>query len=125
AEGEKAIQPNDDVKTSQSSHATGPPGMPLACYKTVVETTIPGVEKLRNTPKEKSEAVKDVVKTGRTHLMDATPLTSGQEFSGCVAQLGHGLKALKSTLAHLAELALGGTAVGTGLNSPAGYDVLV
>lgn len=124
-EGEKAIQPNDDVNKSQSSNDTFPTGMHIACYKMVVERTIPGVEKLRNTLKEKSEAFKDVVKIGRTHLMDATPLTIGQEFSGYVSQLDHGLKALKNTLAHLAELALGGTAVGTGLNTPAGYDVLV
>jgi len=124
-EGEKAIQPNDDVNKSQSSNDTFPTGMHIACYKMVVERTIPGVEKLRNTLKEKSEAFKDVVKIGRTHLMDATPLTIGQEFSGYVSQLDHGIKALKNTLAHLAELALGGTAVGTGLNTPAGYDVLV
>lgn len=124
-EGEKAIQPNDDVNKSQSSNDTFPTGMHIACYKMVVENTIPGVEKLRNTLKEKSEAFKNVVKIGRTHLMDATPLTIGQEFSGYVSQLDHGLKALKNTLAHLAELALGGTAVGTGLNTPAGYDVLV
>lgn len=124
-EGEKAIQPNDDVNKSQSSNDTFPTGMHIACYKMVVERTIPGVEKLRNTLKEKSEAFKNVVKIGRTHLMDATPLTIGQEFSGYVSQLDHGIKALKNTLAHLAELALGGTAVGTGLNTPAGYDVLV
>ena len=124
-EGEKAIQPNDDVNKSQSSNDTFPTGMHIAAYKVVVETTIPGVEQLRDTFKAKSEAFKDVVKIGRTHLMDATPLTIGQEFSGYVSQLDHGLKALKNTLAHLAELALGGTAVGTGLNTPAGYDVLV
>jgi fumarate hydratase class II len=124
-EGEKTIAPNDDVNKSQSSNDTFPTGMHIACYKMVVEKTIPGVETLRNTLKQKSEAFKDVVKIGRTHLMDATPLTIGQEFSGYVAQLDHGLKALKNTLAHLSELALGGTAVGTGLNTPAGYDVLV
>ncbi|WP_152287362.1 class II fumarate hydratase [Flavicella marina] len=124
-EGEKVIQPNDDVNKSQSSNDTFPTGMHIASYKMVVETTIPGVEQLRNTLKAKSEAFKDVVKIGRTHLMDATPLTIGQEFSGYVSQLDHGLKALKNTLPHLAELALGGTAVGTGLNTPAGYDVLV
>src|SRR5680860_66886 len=91
----------------------------------IMDTTIPGVEKLRDTLKAKSEAFKDVVKIGRTHLMDATPLTVGQEFSGYVSQLNHGLKALKNTLAHLSELALGGTAVGTGMNTPKGYDVLV
>ena len=124
-EGEKVIQPNDDVNKSQSSNDTFPTGMHIASYKMVVETTIPGVEQLRDTLKAKSEAFKDVVKIGRTHLMDATPLTIGQEFSGYVSQLDHGLKALKNTLPHLAELALGGTAVGTGLNTPAGYDVLV
>ncbi|NJB82616.1 class II fumarate hydratase [Wenyingzhuangia aestuarii] len=124
-EGEKVIQPNDDVNKSQSSNDTFPTGMHIASYKAVVEITIPGVEQLRNTLKAKAEAFKDVVKIGRTHLMDATPLTIGQEFSGYVSQLDHGLKALKNTLPHLAELALGGTAVGTGLNTPAGYDVLV
>jgi fumarate hydratase class II len=124
-EGEKAIQPNDDVNKSQSSNDTFPTGMHIAAYKKIVETTIPGVEQLRNTLQAKSEAFKNVVKIGRTHLMDATPLTLGQEFSGYVAQLNFGLKALKNTLVHLSELALGGTAVGTGLNTPAGYDVLV
>lgn len=124
-EGEKVIQPNDDVNKSQSSNDTFPTGMHIAAYKVVVETTIPGVKQLRDTLQAKSEAFKDVVKIGRTHLMDATPLTIGQEFSGYVSQLDHGLKALENTLAHLAELALGGTAVGTGLNTPAGYDVLV
>jgi fumarate hydratase class II len=124
-EGDKVIQPNDDVNKSQSSNDTFPTGMHIAAYKVVVETTIPGVKQLRNTLQAKSEAFKDVVKIGRTHLMDATPLTIGQEFSGYVSQLDHGLKALENTLAHLAELALGGTAVGTGLNTPAGYDVLV
>lgn len=124
-EGEKAIQPNDDVNKSQSSNDTFPTGMHIACYKMVMDTTIPGVEKLRDTLKSKSEAFKDVVKIGRTHLMDATPLTVGQEFSGYVSQLDHGLKALKNSLSHLAELALGGTAVGTGMNTPKGYDVLV
>ncbi len=124
-EGEKTIQPNDDVNKSQSSNDTFPTGMHIAAYKMVVETTIPGVEKLRDVLAQKSEDFKEVVKIGRTHLMDATPLTLGQEFSGYVAQLNHGLKALKNTLAHLSELALGGTAVGTGLNTPKGYDVLV
>tara|TARA_Y100001954_G_scaffold103845_1_gene112952 strand:+ start:385 stop:1782 length:1398 start_codon:yes stop_codon:yes gene_type:complete len=122
---EKLIHPNDDVNKSQSSNDTYPTGMHIAAYKMVVECTIPGVEKLRDTLKEKSEAFKDVVKIGRTHLMDATPLTLGQEFSGYVSQLNHGLKALKNTLNHLSELALGGTAVGTGINTPSGYDVLV
>ena len=124
-EGEKVLLPNDDVNKSQSSNDTFPTGMHIACYKMVVEKTIPGIEKLRNTLAKKSEDFKDVVKIGRTHLMDATPLTIGQEFSGYVSQLDYGLKALKNTLAHLSELALGGTAVGTGLNTPAGYDVLV
>ena len=124
-EGEKTIQPNDDVNKSQSSNDTFPTGMHIAAYKMVVETTIPGVEKLRDTFQKKTEEFKNVVKIGRTHLMDATPLTLGQEFSGYVSQLNHGIKALKNTLEHLSELALGGTAVGTGLNTPAGYDVVV
>ena len=125
ADSEKVIHPNDDVNKSQSSNDTYPTGMHIAAYKMVIECTIPGVEKLRDTLKEKSEAFKDVVKIGRTHLMDATPLTLGQEFSGYVSQLNHGLKALKNTLDHLSQLAIGGTAVGTGINTPSGYDVLV
>jgi fumarate hydratase class II len=121
----KKIHPNDDVNKSQSSNDTYPTAMHIAAYKMVVETTIPGVEKLRETLAQKVEAFKDVVKIGRTHFMDATPLTLGQEFSGYVAQLNHGLKALRNTLAHLSELALGGTAVGTGLNTPKGYSELV
>jgi len=124
-EGEKTIQPNDDVNKSQSSNDTFPTGMHIAAFKKIVEVTIPGVKQLRNTLQAKSEAFKDVVKIGRTHLMDATPLTLGQEFSGYVAQLDFGLKALENSLAHLSQLALGGTAVGTGLNTPKGYDVLV
>ena len=124
-EGEKALLPNDDVNKSQSSNDTFPTGMHIAAYKKIVEVTIPGVEQLRNTLHKKSEEFKEVVKIGRTHLMDATPLTLGQEFSGYVSQLDHGLNALKNTLPHLSELALGGTAVGTGLNTPKGYDVLV
>lgn len=124
-EGEKTIQPNDDVNKSQSSNDTFPTGMHIAAYKKIVEVTIPGIESLRNTLQQKSNDFKDVVKIGRTHLMDATPLTLGQEFSGYVSQLNHGLNALKNTLPHLSELALGGTAVGTGLNTPKGYDVLV
>ncbi|MGB1323170.1 MAG: class II fumarate hydratase [Flavobacteriaceae bacterium] len=124
-EGEKTIQPNDDVNKSQSSNDTFPTGMHIAGYKKIIEVTIPGVEQLRNTLRQKSEDFKNVVKIGRTHLMDATPLTLGQEFSGYVSQLDHGLKALKNTLEHLSELALGGTAVGTGLNTPKGYDVMV
>jgi fumarate hydratase class II len=124
-EGEKTIQPNDDVNKSQSSNDTFPTGMHIAAYKKVVETTIPGIQKLRDTLQAKSEKFKSVVKIGRTHLMDATPLTLGQEFSGYVSQLDHGLKALHNTLEHLSELALGGTAVGTGLNTPEGYSELV
>ncbi|MEP2237271.1 MAG: class II fumarate hydratase [Maribacter sp.] len=124
-EGEKTIQPNDDVNKSQSSNDTFPTGMHIAAYKKIVEVTIPGVTQLRDTLQKKSVEFKNVVKIGRTHLMDATPLTLGQEFSGYVSQLDHGLKALNNTLAHLSELALGGTAVGTGLNTPEGYDVLV
>lgn len=124
-DGEKTLAPNDDVNKSQSSNDTFPTGMHIAVYKKVVETTIPGVEKLYNALNEKAEAFKDVVKIGRTHLMDATPLTLGQEFSGYAAQVKYGLKALKNTLDHLSELALGGTAVGTGLNTPDGYDVKV
>lgn len=124
-EAKKKIHPNDDVNKSQSSNDTYPTAMHIAAYKMVTETTIPGVEKLRDTLAQKADAFKDVVKIGRTHFMDATPLTLGQEFSGYVAQLNHGLKALKNTLAHLSELALGGTAVGTGLNTPKGYAELV
>jgi fumarate hydratase class II len=124
-EGDKTIQPNDDVNKSQSSNDTFPTGMHIASYKKLIDVTIPGVEQLRNTLKNKAEDFKAVVKIGRTHLMDATPLTLGQEFSGYVSQLDHGIKALKNTLDHLGELALGGTAVGTGLNTPKGYDVLV
>ncbi|MFD2568012.1 class II fumarate hydratase [Pseudotenacibaculum haliotis] len=124
-EGDKTIQPNDDVNKSQSSNDTFPTGMHIAAYKKVVEVTIPGVEQLRNTLDKKAKDFANVVKIGRTHLMDATPLTLGQEFSGYVAQLDFGLKALKSSLSHLSQLALGGTAVGTGLNTPKGYDVLV
>ena len=124
-EGERFVHPNDDVNKSQSSNDTFPTGMHIAAYKMVVETTIPGVEQLRDTLKAKSDAFMNVVKIGRTHLMDATPLTLGQEFSGYVSQLNHGLKALKNTLEHLSELALGGTAVGTGINTPEGYSELV
>ncbi|RSK38596.1 MULTISPECIES: class II fumarate hydratase [Mangrovimonas] len=124
-EGEKTIQPNDDVNKSQSSNDTFPTGMHIAAYKKIMEVTIPGIIQLRNTLHKKSIDFKDVVKIGRTHLMDATPLTLGQEFSGYVSQLDHGLKALENTLPHLAELALGGTAVGTGLNTPDGYANLV
>lgn len=124
-EGTPLVHPNDDVNKSQSSNDTFPTGMHIACYKRIIETTIPGVLQLRNTIDAKAKAYMDVVKIGRTHLMDATPLTLGQEFSGYVSQLDHGLKALKNTLPHLAELALGGTAVGTGINTPNGYANLV
>jgi fumarate hydratase class II len=125
ADAQKKIHPNDDVNKSQSSNDTYPTAMHVAAYKMVVETTIPGVKQLRNTLAAKAEAFKEVVKIGRTHFMDATPLTLGQEFSGYVAQLDHGLRALNNTLSHLSELALGGTAVGTGLNTPQGYSELV
>ena len=124
-EGAKQIHPNDDVNKSQSSNDTFPTAMHIAAYKMVVETTIPGVEKLRNTLADKSRSFMNVVKIGRTHLMDATPLTLGQEFSGYVSQLDHGLRALRNTLDHLSEIALGGTAVGTGINTPEGYAELV
>ena len=121
----KIIHPNDDVNKSQSSNDTFPTGMHIAAYKKIVETTIPGIEQLRNTLSKKSKEFMSVVKIGRTHLMDATPLTLGQEFSGYVSQLDHGLLALKNTMLHLSELALGGTAVGTGINTPKGYSNLV
>jgi fumarate hydratase class II len=118
---EKALHPNDDVNKSQSSNDTFPTAMHIAAYKILVETTIPGIEKLRDTLAAKSRQYMNVVKIGRTHFMDATPLTVGQEFSGYVSQLDHGLRAIKNTLPHLSELALGGTAVGTGINTPEGY----
>ena len=124
-EGHSAIHPNDDVNKSQSSNDTYPTGMHIASYKMVVETTIPGVEQLRDTLAKKSKEFMNIVKIGRTHLMDATPLTVGQELSGYVSQLNHGLKALRNTLDHLSEIALGGTAVGTGINTPEGYSDLV
>jgi fumarate hydratase class II len=124
-EGTPFIHPNDDVNKSQSSNDTFPTAMHIAAYKLLVEVTIPGVEKLRDTLKQKAEAYMNVVKIGRTHLMDATPLTLGQEFSGYVAQLDFGIKALKNTFSHLSQLALGGTAVGTGINTPKGYAVNV
>lgn len=122
---EKFLHPNDDVNKSQSSNDTFPTAMHIAAYKILVEVTIPGIEKLRDTLKKKSKQYMKVVKIGRTHFMDATPLTLGQELSGYVSQLDHGLKAIKNTLPHLSELALGGTAVGTGINTPEGYDVNV
>jgi len=124
-EGEQLVKANDDVNKSQSSNDTFPTGMHIACYKSLLQSTIPGVEKLRDTLDAKAKTFMHVVKIGRTHLMDATPLTLGQEISGYVAQLNYGIKALKNTLSHLSEVALGGTAVGTGLNTPAGYDVKV
>lgn len=124
-EGKTFVHPNDDVNKSQSSNDTYPTAMHIAAYKMVTQVTIPGVEKLRDALQIKVDKFKDVVKIGRTHLMDATPLTLGQEFSGYVSQLNHGLKALRNTLDHLSELALGGTAVGTGINTPKGYDVKV
>ena len=124
-EGEKTLAPNDDVNKSQSSNDTFPTGMHVAAYKMIAEVTLPGVRALLDTLSKKSVEFDKVVKIGRTHLMDATPLTLGQEFSGYASQLTHGISALENTLDHLSELALGGTAVGTGLNTPEGYDVLV
>jgi fumarate hydratase class II len=124
-EGKPMIHPNDDVNKSQSSNDTFPTAMHIAAYKMLTEITIPGVKDLRDTLKEKADANMNVVKIGRTHWMDATPLTLGQEFSGYVSQLDHGLKSLINSLDHLTELALGGTAVGTGINTPEGYSVLV
>ncbi len=118
----KVIHPNDDVNKSQSSNDTFPTAMHIAAYKILVDVTLPGIQKLRDTLAAKSLEFMNVVKIGRTHLMDATPLTVGQELSGYVAQLDHGMRAIKNTLPHLSELALGGTAVGTGLNAPKGYD---
>ena len=120
-EGEKTLLPNDDVNKSQSSNDTFPTGMHIAAYKKIVEVTLPGVKQLQTSLESKSNEFKDIVKIGRTHLMDATPLTLGQEFSGYASQLKYGIRALENTLAHLSELALGGTAVGTGINTPKGY----
>lgn len=122
---EKVLNPNDDVNKSQSSNDTFPTAMHIAAYKQVVDITLPGIESLRDTLKSKAIEFKDIVKTGRTHFMDATPLTLGQEFSGYVTQLNKSLKTIHSALEAVKELALGGTAVGTGLNTPKGYDVLV
>ncbi|GAB4127500.1 MAG: class II fumarate hydratase [Raineya sp.] len=121
----KVLHPNDDVNKSQSSNDTYPTAMHIAAYKMAVETTIPGMELLANTLSQKAETFKDIVKTGRTHFMDATPLTLGQEFSGYVQQIRNSIRAIKNALEMVKELALGGTAVGTGLNAPKGYDVLV
>jgi fumarate hydratase class II len=120
-DGERLIHPNDDVNKSQSSNDTFPTAMNIAAYRKIVEYTIPGIEILINSLYVKSREMADIIKIGRTHLMDATPLSLGQEFSGYVSQLKHGIKALKNTLPHLSELAMGGTAVGTGMNSPEGY----
>ena len=122
---EKSLHPNDDVNKSQSSNDTFPTAMHIAAYKMLVELTIPGMEALKDTLAAKSKEFKNVVKIGRTHFMDATPVTVGQELSGYVSQLEHGIAAIKNTLKHLGELALGGTAVGTGMNTPKGYDKLV
>lgn len=122
---EKYLHPNDDVNKSQSSNDTFPTAMHIAAYTVLMENTLPGITRLRNTLQKKSTAFKKIVKIGRTHFMDATPLTLGQEYSGYVSQLDHGIKAIKNTLAHLSELALGGTAVGTGINTPPKYDVNV
>lgn len=121
----KILHPNDDVNKSQSSNDTFPAAMHIAAYKMVHEVTIPGIQQLRNTLYEKSDKFRNIVKTGRTHFMDATPLTLGQEFSGYVQQLDNGIRAVRNSLEMVRELALGGTAVGTGLNAPKGYDVLV
>jgi fumarate hydratase class II len=118
---QKFVHPNDDVNKSQSSNDTFPTAMHIAAYQILMETTIPGLKKLRDTLAAKAKEFKNVVKIGRTHFMDATPLTLGQEFSGYASQLNHGLKAIENTLDHLSELALGGTAVGTGINTPKGY----
>tara|TARA_B100001057_G_scaffold126517_1_gene125405 strand:- start:300 stop:1691 length:1392 start_codon:yes stop_codon:yes gene_type:complete len=122
---EKVLNPNDDVNKSQSSNDTFPTAMHIAAYKKVVETTLPGIKNLREALDKKAQDFQGVVKTGRTHFMDATPLTLGQEFSGYVAQLDHAERAINNALVAISELALGGTAVGTGLNTPKGYDVLV
>lgn len=124
-DAEKVLNPNDDVNKSQSSNDTFPTAMHIAAYKKVVEVTIPGMKTLRASLQSKVEEFKDVVKTGRTHFMDATPLTLGQEFSGYVAQIDNSIRTIENALVTVAELALGGTAVGTGLNTPKGYDVLV
>ncbi len=122
---QKVLHPNDDVNKSQSSNDTYPTAMHIAAYKQAVEITIPGLEKLRDTLASKAESFKTIVKVGRTHFMDATPLTLGQEFSGYVQQITNSIRAIKNALEMVRELALGGTAVGTGLNTPKGYDVLV
>jgi len=125
SDAKKFLHPNDDVNKSQSSNDTFPTAMHIAAYKSIVETTLPGMKKLRDTLDKKSKAYNKIVKIGRTHFMDATPVTLGQELSGFVSQLDHGMIAIKNTLNHLSEIALGGTAVGTGLNTPRGYAKLV
>ena len=120
-DGSKTLAPNDDVNKSQSSNDTFPTGMHIAAYKKIITNTLPGITTLRNALDKKAKTFEKVVKIGRTHLMDATPLTLGQEFSGYVSQLDHGIKAINNTLEHLSEVALGGTAVGTGINTPKGY----
>ena len=120
-EGEKTLHPNDDVNKSQSSNDTFPTGMHITAYKLIVENTLPALHQLKKTLSQKSKEFENVIKIGRTHMMDATPLSLGQEFSGYVAQIGYGIKAIENSLPHLAELALGGTAVGTGINAPKGY----
>ena len=124
-DGHRLIHPNDDVNKSQSSNDTFPTAMHIAAYQVLTGITIPGIKALRDTLKKKADAYMNVVKIGRTHWMDATPLTLGQEFSGYVSQIDHGLQAIQNSLNHLSELALGGTAVGTGINTPVGYSVLV
>ena len=124
-EGTRTLSPNDDVNKSQSSNDTFPTGMHIAIYQKIVLESIPKIDSLKKALNQKAKAFSNVVKIGRTHLMDATPLTLGQEFSGYVSQLDFGLNALSRSLDHLSQLALGGTAVGTGLNTPKGYDVLV
>ena len=124
-EGENMLNPNDDVNKSQSSNDTFPTAMHIAVYNKIVKLTIPALEDLRNSFDKKANEFKKIIKIGRTHFMDATPLSLGQEFSGYVSQIDHGIEALKNTLPHLSEIALGGTAVGTGINTPNGYDKLV
>jgi fumarate hydratase, class II len=121
----KILSPNDDVNKSQSSNDTFPTAMHIATYKMVIEVTLPGLERLKTSLSQKAVSFKDIVKTGRTHFMDATPITLGQKLSGYVVQIENGIKAINQALEEITELALGGTAVGTGLNAPKGYDVLV
>ena len=125
SDAKKYLHPNDDVNKSQSSNDTFPTAMHIAAYKSIVEITLPGMQKLRDTLAKKAKAYNNIVKIGRTHFMDATPVTLGQELSGFVSQLDHGMAAIRNTLKHLSEIALGGTAVGTGLNTPKGYAKLV